>query len=197
MGVEPDFSERMSQWRRTAWSAWGSTALFLALAWCFGMSSPAAAEEPGYASFARTTILARLQDLKPSITFWRDVMGFEYAGDPKPRGGFASILGWSEQATTYFTSFTSKGGSTVALLLVENDPDFPALELPASGTAYGGIVLVHTAKNLRDVYDRAVAHGVEILKPYGPSRTGRSMQILLRAPTGHVVEVYELINAEP
>ena len=85
----------------------------------------------------------------------------------------------------------------MALLLVENDPDFPSLELPASGTAYGGIVLVHTAKNLQGVYERAVAQGVEVLKPYGPSRTGRSMQILLRAPTGHVVEVYELIDPEP
>ena len=160
------------------------------------MVAPSATAEPGYASFARTTILARLDDLQPSVTFWRDVMGFEYAGDPEPRGGHASILGWSEQATTYFTSFTSRGGSTVALLLVDNDPDFPTLELPASGTAYGGIVLVHTAKNIRDVYDRAVEHGVEILKPYGPSRTGLSIQILLRAPTGHVVEVYELLDQD-
>ena len=154
---------------------------------------PVSAEQ-GYASFARTTILARVADLAPSITFWRDVMGFTYAGDPEPRSGFASLLGWSEQATTYFTSFKSTDGSTVALLLVDDDPNFPTLQLPAAGTAYGGVVLVHTAKNIRDVYDRAVEHDVEIIKPYGPSRTGRSIQILLRAPTGHVVEVYELLD---
>ena len=156
--------------------------------------SSALAEEPGYASFVRTTILARKQDLEPSITFWRDVMGFEYAGDPQPRSGSASILGWSDKATTYFTSFQSREGSTVALLLVDGDPDFPALKLPNAGTAYGGVVLVHTAKNIRQVYDRAVAHGVEIVKTYGPSNTGLSIQIMLRAPTGQMVEIYELID---
>jgi catechol 2,3-dioxygenase-like lactoylglutathione lyase family enzyme len=152
------------------------------------------AQETGYASFVRTTILARKQDLAPSITFWRDVMGFAYAGDPEPRSGSASILGWSNKATTYFTSFKSRDGSTVALLLVDNDPDFPTLTLPDAGTAYGGVVLVHTAKNIRDVYDRAVAHGVEIVKPYGPSNTGLSVQIMLRAPTGQMVEVYEMLK---
>ena len=152
------------------------------------------ADESGYASFVRTTIMARKQDLEPSIVFWRDVMGFEYAGDPKPRSGSASILGWSEQATTYFTSFKSREGSTVALLLVDEDPDFPSLRLPEKGVAYGGVVLVHTARNIRNVYDRAVKHGVDIVKPYGPSNTGLSIQIMLRAPTGQMVEIYELLN---
>ena len=69
-----------------------------------------------------------------------------------------------------------------ALLMVEDTPDFPALDLPDTGTAYGGIVLVHMGRNIGDVYDRAVAHGADIVKPYGPSRTGRSMTMLLRAP---------------
>ena len=151
---------------------------------------------PGYASFARTTLLARLSDLGPSVTFWRDVMGFEYGGNPEPRTGSASkYLGWSAEATTYFTAFKSKEGSTVALLLVEDEPNFPELELPGSGVAYGGMVLVHTAKNIRDIYERALEHGTEIIKPYGPSRTGRSIQMMFRAPTGQIVEVYELIEA--
>jgi hypothetical protein len=169
-------------------------AALLGLVMSLATSNGALAEEPGYASFVRTTIMARLQELEPSVTFWRDVMGFEYAGDPKPRAGSASILGWSEQATTYFTSFKSREGSTVALLLVEDDPKFPSLTLPDNGVAYGGVVLVHTAKNIRDVYDRAVQYGVEIIKPYGPSNTGLSIQIMLRAPTGQMVEIYELIN---
>ena len=158
------------------------------------MSLPGIARSEGYASFARTTIIARFADLEPSITFWRDVMGFEYAGAPQPRSGSGNeYLGWSDAATTYFTAFKSKEGSTVALLLIENEPDFPTQTPHNPATAYGSVVLVHTAKGIRDVYDRAVAHGVEIIKPYGPSGTGRSIQIMLRAPTGHFVEVYEVI----
>lgn len=161
------------------------------------LPAPAAADgyetEPGYASFARTTILARYADLEPSITFWRDVMGFTYAGDPRPTTGSSSPIGWDEEAVRYFTAFSSKGGSTVALLMIEDDPDFPAVTLPESGAAIGGSVLVHTAKNLEDLYNRAVANDVTILKPYGPSVTGRSMQIYLRAPTGQLVEIYEMI----
>ena len=152
--------------------------------------------EPGYATLIRTTVLARLADLEPSITFWRDVLGFEYAGDPEPRTGYAHLLGWNEDSTTYFAIFTSKDGAMFALLMVEDTPDFPALDLPDTGTAYGGVVLVHMGKDIGDVYDRAVAHGADIVKPYGPSRTGRSMTMLLRAPTGHMVEVYEMLEQE-
>lgn len=152
--------------------------------------------EPGYATFIRTAVLARRADLEPSITFWRDVMGFDYAGDPEPRTGFAHPLGWNEDSTTYFTIFTSREGAMIGLLMVEDTPDFPELDLPDAGTAYGGVVLVHMGRNIRDVYDRAVAHGVDIVKPYGPSRTGRSMTILLRAPTGQMVEIYEMIEQD-
>jgi len=154
------------------------------------------AQEEGYAILIRTTVLARLADLEPSITFWRDVMGFSYAGEPEPRTGFSSPLGWSEDATNYFAVFTSQNGAMLALLMVEDDPDFPSIDLPEIGTAYGGIVLVHMGKDIGDVYDRAIKHGVEIIKPYGPSRTGRSMQMLMRAPTGQMVEVYEMVGSE-
>lgn len=149
--------------------------------------------EPGYASFARTTILGRLADLEPSITFWRDVMGFSYAGDPSPSTGNSSPIGWDDDAQRYFTAFTSREGSTVALLLVENQPDWPSYDMTQDSVPYGGVVLVHTAKNLGDLYNRAVANNIEIVKPYTPSVTGRSMQIYLRAPTGHLVEIYEMI----
>ena len=150
----------------------------------------------GYATFIRTAVLGRLADLEPSITFWRDVMGFDYAGDPEPRTGFAHPLGWNEDSTTYFTIFTSKDGAMIGLLMVEDTPDFPSLDLPDEGTAYGGVVLVHMGKDIGDVYKRAVEHGADIVKPYGPSRTGRSMTMLLRAPTGQMVEVYEMIETE-
>jgi len=152
------------------------------------------ANAEGYASFARTTIVGRLADLEPSVTFWRDVMGFEYGGAPQPRTGSGNkYLGWSDNATTYFTAFNSKEGSTVALLLIEEEPEFPTQAPYRPATAYGSVVLVHTAKGIRDIYDRAVAHGVEIVKPYGPSGSGRSIQIMLRAPTGHFVEIYEVL----
>lgn len=156
-----------------------------------------AEDTSGYASFARTTLVARLADLEPSIVFWRDVMGFEYLGDPQPRKGSGNeFLGWNEDATTYFTAFSSKEGSTVALLLVEEQPDFPEQRPHAPATAYGSVVLVHTAKGIRDIYDRAVANDVEIVKPYGLSPTGRSYQMMFRAPTGHMVEIYEVIERD-
>ncbi len=162
------------------------------------MSATACADshtsQDGYASFIRTAIVARHADLEPSITFWRDVMGFDYAGDPEPRTGYASPLGWGADSVTYFTTFTSTGGAMVGLLMVEDTPDFPKLDLPAASAAHGGVVLVHTAVNLKAVYDRAVAAGVEVLKPFGPSQTGRSNQIMIKAPTGQLVEVYELIE---
>ena len=169
--------------------------LVLAAAQALCAPVQAQTEQPGYASFIRTTIVARLADLEPSVTFWRDVMGFDYAGEPAPRTGSGNaFLGWDDNATTYFTSFTSKQGSTVALLMIEDQPGFRTQAPIRPATAYGSVVLVHTAKGIRDVYDRAVAHGVEIVKPYGPSATGRSIQIMLRAPTGHFVEVYELLD---
>ena len=48
---------------------------------------------PGYATLIRTTVLARLADLEPSITFWRDVMGFDYAGDPETAHGLCPSPG--------------------------------------------------------------------------------------------------------
>lgn len=150
-------------------------------------------DQSGYASFARTTLIARRAELEPSIVFWRDVMGFSYAGDPTPVASTSSdTLGWSN-ATRYFTSFSSEGGSTLALLMIEDDPDFPTMAMPAHGAAYGGVVLVHTARNIGEVYARALAFGVGIVRACAPSETGRSLQMMLRAPTGHMVEVYEMI----
>jgi len=163
---------------------------------CAGVQADSHEAEEGYATFIRTAVMARLSDLEPSVTFWRDVMGFDYVGDPEPRTGYSHPLGWNEDSTTYFTIFTSKEGAMFALLMVEDTPDFPTLEMPETGTAYGSVVLVHMGKNISDVYDRAVEHGADIIKPYGPSRTGRAMTILLRAPTGHMVEVYEMVEQE-
>lgn len=159
------------------------------------LCSTVLAAEDGYASFIRTTIVAQRADLEASVTFWRDVMGFEYSGEPSPRIGSGNeYLGWNEDATTYFTTFISKQGSMVGLLMIEDQADFRTQAPVRPATAYGSVVLVHTAENIRDVYDRAVAHGVEIVKPYGPSSTGRSIQIMLRAPTGHFIEIYEMID---
>lgn len=147
----------------------------------------------GYASLIRTTIICRLADLEPSKLFWGDVLGFTYRGDPQARTGAASPFGWSEDSVTYYTQFDSTDGAMLGLLMIEDTPGYPTVTHPENGGAYNTAVLVHRAKNLEDVYNRAVAAGVEILKPYGPSQTGRSMQILLRAPTGQLVEIYELL----
>jgi len=152
--------------------------------------SNANSKDKGTASFVRTTILCRYSDLQESIVFWRDVMGFDYEGDPNPVTGTSSLLGWDKDAVRYFTKINSVGGSTVALLMVEDD-DYPKLDLPEIGNALGGVVFVHMAKNIKAIYNRAIENDVEIVKPFGPSTTGRSIQIFLRAPTGHFIEVYE------
>ena len=148
----------------------------------------------GEANFARTTLIARYSELAPSVTFWRDVMGFEYSGDPQPRTGSAhEQLGWDEGATTYFASFKSAGGSTIAILVVDDQDGYPVADLTPSGAAYGGVVLVHTATGLDKIHERAIEHGVDIVKPYSPSPTGLSMTVFLRAPTGQLLEIYEMI----
>ncbi len=57
-------------------------------------------------------------------------------------------------------------------------------------------MLVHTAVGLEAIYNRAVEHGVDIVKPYSPSPTGRSMTVFLRAPTGQLLEIYEMIPTD-
>ena len=175
------------------WRPWALAAVAAGFA-CSPAAGDQAAPAAGYASLARTTLIARHADLEASVTFWRDIMGFTYRGDPSPvTNSTSESLGWSS-ATRWFTSFSSIDGSTVALLMVEDDPAFPSLAMPREGAAYGSVVLVHTARNIREVYARALAHEVEVLRPLDVSETGRSLQMLLRAPTGHMVEVYEMLE---
>ena len=144
------------------------------------------------AKFDRTTLMVR--DIEPSIAFWRDVMGFKPAGEPRviPAGQADSNLGWDETAERKFTVLYSPDGAGIGLLEVNQD-DFPTVDISEHPTGYGGVVLVHPTKNLHVIYERAQAANVEIMKPMAPSATGRSMQMYLKAPTGHVVELYELL----
>jgi catechol 2,3-dioxygenase-like lactoylglutathione lyase family enzyme len=145
-------------------------------------------------TFLRSTIVCKISDLERSIVFWRDVMGFEFFGKPSSSvSGSSSLMGWDHNTKRSFTSFKSQGGSTIALLIIE-DEDFKEIKLSKQGTAFNDVILVHEAINIKQIYDRAIKHKVEIIKPYGPSGTGKSIQIFLRAPTGHFVEIYEIIS---
>ncbi len=142
-------------------------------------------------SFTRTTLIGRYSDLQPSVTFWRDVMGFDYGGDPTaPNPPQASALGYNEKATVYFAKFTAANGSTVGLLMIDDAPDFPQLDSSQPG-AYGGVVLVHQTTNLKAINASAVEHGVEILRPLHSMGQEGVGAMHLRAPTGHVIALYE------
>ena len=144
--------------------------------------------------FLRSTIICKIKDLEPSITFWRDVMGYEFSGMPSSfTSGSSSLMGWTKDSKRSFTSFKSQGGSTIALLIIE-DSDFSEIKLTSKGTAFNDIILVHEANNIKKIFDRAIKHKVDIIKPYGPSSTGKSIQLFLRAPTGHFVEIYEILS---
>lgn len=145
-------------------------------------------------TFLRSTIVCKIKNLEPSIVFWKDVMGFEFSGlPPSSTSGSSSLMGWTKDSKRSFATFKSKGGSTIALLIID-DSSFPEVELITKGTGYNDIILVHEATNIKEIYDRAIKYNIEIIKPYGPSSTGKSIQLFLRAPTGHFVEIYEIIS---
>ena len=121
-------------------------------------------------------------------------MGFEYAGAPtSPMSPAVSALGYDESARSYFTKFTSPSGVMVGLVMIEDAPEFPKIDLPKSG-AYGAVVLIHEAKGIQEIDERAATHGTEVLRPLNQTtnETGITTSAMhLIAPTGHIVALYE------
>jgi hypothetical protein len=149
-------------------------------------------EVSGEAFFTRATLIGHYADLEPSITFWRDVMGFQYGGDPvSPNSPAISALGYDETATAYFAKFTPAKGATVGLLMIDNAPEYPEFDLTQPG-AYGGVVLVHQADNLPAISKSAIEHGIEIIRPLQKmGKNSNTLSMHLKAPTGHVIAIYE------
>lgn len=148
------------------------------------------ATDAGSARFDRTTLVIR--DMQESLSFWRDVMQFEVVRQPITLPSTENqYLGWSSEATVTFAGLVSPDGAGVGLLEVSED-GFADLNIKRHPTGHGGVVLVMIAKNIEILYERALEADA-VLKPLGLSPTGRSKQMYLNSPSGHVLEVYEVL----
>jgi len=164
---------------------------FAAFLLLFSLMLPAMAEEKnGTATFLRTSLVVKNMDA--SLSFWRDVMNYEVARGPLelPRAA-NEYLGWTADAVVRFASLHSSDGLGIGLLEVKQE-GFAEVNIQNNPTGYGGVVLVHRAKNIDALYERARKANA-VFKPLGLSRSGLSKQMFLKSPSGHVVEIYELL----
>ncbi len=162
--------------------------LFCALALL--LINPLQAEPSGTARLDRTSLVVK--DLSKSIAFWRDVMRFEMVGQPRALPPSENrYLGWSKEATVRFARLQSSDGAGIGLLEVTQE-GFPSLNIEDHPTGHGGIVLVLVATDIEALYARAKAAGA-VHKPLGLSPSGRSKHMYLKSPSGHVLEMYELL----
>lgn len=158
----------------------------------FLLVTPAQAltDEEGTARFDRTSLV--IDNMDESLIFWRDVMQFELLFGPTelPRAE-NEYLGWTDQAVVRFARFKSPDGAGIGLLEVTQD-GFGDLEIEQNPTGHGGVILVLVATNIDALHSRALSAGA-VLKPLAISSTGRSKQMYLKSPSGHVLEIYELL----
>lgn len=153
----------------------------------------AKAEEPGTARFDRASLIVK--DMEKSLSFWRNVMQFELLFEPRQLPPIENeYLGWRKEAVLTFARLQSPDGAGIGLMEIKQ-PNFPDLNLEENTNAYGSVIFVHVAKDIEQLYTRAQKVGA-VVKPLGLSRSGRSKQMYLRSPSGHVLEIYELLPAE-
>jgi len=151
------------------------------------------AQESGTARLDRTTLM--IKDMEASYAFWRDVMQFEIIMEPRELDDGENVyLGWSNEAAVRFARFQSPDGAGIGLLEVVQD-NYADLNLKDTPTGYGDAILVLIATDIDAVYARAVDANA-VLKPLGLSPTGRSKQMFLEAPSGHILEVYEVLPTQ-
>ncbi|MEM7277551.1 MAG: VOC family protein [Pseudomonadota bacterium] len=155
------------------------------------ISGFAVANEPGSARFDRTSLV--VQQMDSSVVFWRDVMGFELVLEPRTLPSTNNpYLGWTEDAVVRFARFVSPDGAGLGLLEVQQ-PGFPSLKIKDHATGHGGVILVMVATDIEALYKRAVK-AKAVLKPLGLSATGLSKHMYLKSPSGHALELYELLT---
>jgi len=145
---------------------------------------------PGTAKFDRTTLV--IKDMQKSLEFWRDVMNYTVKNEPRTLPKTENkYLGWTMEATISFARLYSSEGAGIGLLEVQQE-GFGSLYIENQATLYGGVILVHPATDIKAIYERAVKANA-VLKPLQKSPTGLSMQMYLKSPSGHVLELYELL----
>ncbi|WP_108811983.1 VOC family protein [Sphingorhabdus sp. Alg231-15] len=156
-------------------------------------ASPVQAETSGTARFDRASLIVK--DMEQSLLFWRDVMQFDLLFEPRQLPPLENeYLGWTKNAVLTFARLQSPDGAGIGLMEIKQ-PGFPDLELEKYPNAHGSVIFVHVAKDIEALHNRALAAGT-VLKPLGLSRSGRSRQMYLRSPSGHVLEIYELLPTE-
>lgn len=159
----------------------------------FSPNAPVQAESLGTAKFDRASLIVK--DMEKSLSFWRDVMQFEVLFEPRQLPPIENTyLGWTKEAVLTFTRLQSPDGAGIGLMEIKQ-PDFPDLGTERTTNAYGSVIFVHVAKDIDALHKRASEAGA-VLKPLGLSRSGRSKQMYLRSPSGHVLEIYELLPTE-
>ncbi len=156
-------------------------------------ASPVQAETSGTARFDRASLIVK--DMEQSLFFWRHVMQFDLLFEPRQLPPLENeYLGWTKDAVLTFARLQSPDGAGIGLMEIKQ-PGFPDLELEKYPNAHGSVIFVHVAKDIEALHKRALAAGA-VLKPLGLSRSGRSKQMYLRSPSGHVLEIYELLPTE-
>ncbi len=172
------------------WQSIKITSTFVATFLALG--SPAQAETEGTAQFDRASLIVK--GMEASLEFWRDVMKFELLFEPRKLPPLDNeYLGWTKQGELTFARLQSPDGAGIGLMEIKQ-PGFPDLELGEQLNAHGSVIFVHVAKDIDALYERAQRAGA-VLKPLGLSRSGRSKQMYLKSPSGHVLEIYELLPA--
>lgn len=168
-----------------------TVALFSAfLAWTLLAPSVVQAEEAGKARFDRATFIVK--DMEESLAFWRDVMQFELLFEPRKLPPLDNeYLGWTKEGVLRFARLQSPDGAGIGLMEI-TQPGFPDLNIEKYPNAHGSVVFVHVATDIEALYKRAKEAGA-VLKPLGLSRSGRSKQMYLKSPSGHLLEIYELL----
>lgn len=147
----------------------------------------------GTARFDRATFIVK--DMQQSLSFWRDVMQFELLFEPRELPRLENeYLGWTKDGVLRFARLQSPDGAGIGLMEIRQ-PDFPDLNIAKYPNAHGSVIFVHVAKDIEALYERAQKAGA-VLKPLGLSRSGRSKQMYLKSPSGHVLEIYELLPAD-
>ncbi|HEU4882311.1 MAG TPA: VOC family protein [Longimicrobium sp.] len=111
-------------------------------------------------------------DMKASVRFYRDVLGFELASTSAPGDDF----GWA---------LLRRGGAELMLNIVEHDGAHPSTPDPARVAAHRDTALFFGCPDLDAAYAHLRAHGVDAEEPFVQSYGMR--QLYLRDPDGYTL----------
>ena len=130
-----------------------------------------------------------------TISFFRDVLGFEIRRDVEFTVGDRSALLMPEGTTERFVQAFAPGSSTGYLVLMDHQEATKPSPAPSYGPPNRGIAMWSFATgDIENVRQRAVDAGIEVVQPPGIHGSpclpdGQSM--MLRDPDGFLIEIFE------